>query len=159
MTDQIALIFSALALFVSAVSAFKTWRTNSRQSHYQERLVNLETTREQDRQRLARSADVRASIVHGERLFFDEIVPQHWLVIRNDGMALARKVRVLLDGKSLVAHKLVLDGEQTTAIGSGAEHRYTLKASLNSASFVDVLIQWDDDSGEPRRWESKLKIV
>ena len=30
---------------------------------------------------------------------------------------------------------------------------------MRSAKIVDVLIQWDDDSGEPRRWESELKIV
>ena len=32
-----------------------TWRINSRQSRHQERLADLETAREQDRQRLARS--------------------------------------------------------------------------------------------------------
>ena len=73
-------------------------------------------------------------------------------------MALARNVQVLLDGKSLIDHKLVGE-EETTAIGSGTEHRYILKVSLNSAGIVDVLIRWDDDSDESRRWESKLKIV
>ena len=100
----------------------------------------------------------------------EQIVPQYWLVIRNDGMALARNVRVLLDGKSLIDHTLVPDGEEEiTTIGSGIKHRYILNprqafnlfgsVSLESARIVDVLIQWDDDSGEPRRWESKLKIV
>ena len=100
----------------------------------------------------------------------EQIVPQYWLVIRNDGMALARNVRVLLDGKSLIDHTLVPDGEEEiTTIGSGIEHRYILNlrqafnlfgsVSLESARIMDVLIQWDDDSGEPRRWESKLKIV
>ena len=50
----------------------------------------------------------------------EQIVPQYWLVIRNDGMALARNVRVLLDGKSLIDHTLVPDGEEEiTTIGSG----------------------------------------
>ena len=111
---------SVLVLLVSAASAIAAWRANSRQSQRQERLVNIETAREQDRQRLARSAEVRASIVHSERRFMEQIVPQYWLVIRNDGMALARNVRVLLDGKSLIDHTLVPDGEEEiTTIGSG----------------------------------------
>ena len=161
--DPITLTVSLLALLVSAASAVATWRTNSHQSQLQERLVNLETDREQDRQRLAQSAEVRASIDRDKQDFRERMIgrsPEYWLVIRNDGMALARNVRVLLDGKSLIEHTLVRGGkEETTNIGSGTEHRYTLAVSLNSASFMDVLIQWDDDSGEPKRWESRLKIV
>ena len=75
-------------------------------------------------------------------------------------MALAKKERILLDGKPILAHTLVPDGEEEiTTIGPGAEHRYILAVSIQSARIVDALIQWDDDSGEHRRWESKLKIV
>ena len=66
-------------------------------------------------------------------------------------MALARNVRVLLDGKSRVDHTLVPDGEEEiTTIGSRIEHRYILNprqafnlfglVSLESARIVDVLI-------------------
>ena len=161
--DPITLTVSVLALLVSAASAIATWRTNSRQSQHQERLVNLETAREQDRQRLARSAEVRASIDRGEQHFRERMIarsPQYWLVIRNDGMALARNVCILLDEKPILEHTLVPDGEEEiTTIGPGTEHRYILAVSMQSARIVDVLIQWDDDFGEPRRWESKLKIV
>ena len=75
--DPITLTLSVLVLLVSAASALAAWRANSRQSQRQERLVNIETAREQDRQRLARSAEVRASIVHGERRFMEQIVPQY----------------------------------------------------------------------------------
>ena len=161
--DPITLTVSVLALLVSAASAIATWRTNSRQSQHQERLVNLETAREQDRQRLARSAEVRASIDRGEQHLRERMIarsPQYWLVIRNDGMALARNVRILLDGKPILEHPLVPDGEEEiTTVGAGTKHRYILAVSMQSAIIVDVLIQWDDDSGEPRRWESKLKIA
>ena len=86
--------------------------------------------------------------------------PQYWLVIRNGGMALARNVRILLDRIPIHEHPLVPDGEEEiTTIGPGTEHRYNLAVFARSVRIVDVLIQWDDDSGEPRRWESKLKIV
>ena len=55
--DPVTLTVSVLALLASAASAIATWRTNSRQGQHQERLVNLETAREQGRQRLARSAE------------------------------------------------------------------------------------------------------
>ena len=48
---------------------------------------------------------------------------------------------------------------RVTTIGAGTEHRYILAVSLQSARILDLLIQWHDDSGEPRRWESKLQIV
>ena len=86
----------------------------------------------------------------------------YWLLIRNDGMALARNVRVLFDGKPIIEHTLVSDSdgeEEITTIGAGTEHRYILAVSLQSARILDVLIQWHDDSGEPRPWESKLQIV
>ena len=113
--DLITLTVSVLALLVSAASAIATWRTNRRQSQHQERLVNLETAREQDRQHLARSAKVRASIDRGEQHFRERMIarsPQYWLVIRNDGMALARNVCILLDGKPILEHPLVPDGEE-----------------------------------------------
>ena len=161
--DPITLTVSLLALLVSAASAVATWRTNSHQSQLQERLVNLETDREQDRQRLAQSAEVRASIDRDKQDFRERMIgrsPEYWLVIRNDGMALAQNVRILLDGKPILAHTLVPDGEEEiTTIGPGTEHRYILAVSTQSARIVDALIQWDDDSGEHRRWESKLKIV
>ena len=161
--DPITLTVSVLALLVSAASAIATWRINSRQSRHQERLVDLETAREQDRQRLARSAELRASIGRDKQDFRERMIPRsatYWLAIRNDGMALAQNVRILLDGKPFLEHTLVPHGEEEiTTIGPGTEHRYILAVSLQSASIVDALIQWDDDSGEPRRWESKLKIV
>ena len=67
MMDPITLTVSVLVLIVSAASAIVTWRTNSRQIKHQERLVNLETAREQDRQRLAQSAEVWAFIDRGEQ--------------------------------------------------------------------------------------------
>ena len=161
--DPITLTVSVLALLVSAASAIASWRTNSRQSQHQERLVTLETAREQDRQRLARSAEVRASIDREKQDFRERMIrrsPTYWLVIRNDGMVLAQNVRILLDGKPLLEHSLVPKGEEEiTTIGAGTEHRYILAVSLQLAKIVDVLIQWDDDSGEPKRWESRLKMV
>ena len=164
MMDPITLTVSVLALIVSAASAIATWRTNSRQIKHQERLVNLETAREQDRQRLAQSAEVWAFIDRGEQPYLQWTVKTYWLVIRNDGMALARNVRVLLDEKPFIEHVLVQDvEEEITTIGSGSEHRYSLavtrRSDPQSERVVHVLIQWDDDSGEPHRWESKLQIV
>ena len=159
-TPLIAIAVSLLALILSAVSTIQTWRTNSLQIKHQKRLVNLETAREQDRQRLAQSAEVWASIDRDDRPFMNGTIKRYWLVIRNDGRVLARNVRVLLDGKPFIEHALIPDGEEEiTTIGSGIEHRYNLAVSKKSERVAHVLIQWDDDSGEPRRWESKLQIV
>ena len=63
----------------------------------------------------------------------------YWLVIRNDGMALERNVRVLLDGKPIIEHTLVSDDEEEiTTIGAGTEHWYILAVSLQLARILDV---------------------
>lgn len=75
MPDPITLTVGVLALLVSIASAIASRRNNSRQNQLQERLVDLENAREQDRQRLARSAEVRASIQRGERHYRERSRP------------------------------------------------------------------------------------
>jgi hypothetical protein len=82
------------------------------------------------------------------------------MVVRNEGMAIARNIRVLLDGRPALEHSLIPRGEtESNTLGSGADFRYVLAVSFQSARVVDVVIEWDDDSGRAGKWESQLKVV
>jgi hypothetical protein len=161
--DPLSAVLSGIAVLVSVVFGVVSYRTTRQQNAFQERLVNLEHAREQDRVRETRSADVRASIqrdsLHWRESRLQGRQPQHWLSIRNEGSVTARKVRVLLDGRPALQHQLIPRGEdEINILGPGAESRYVLAVTLGGPRVLDVRIEWEDDSGEPRRWESQLKV-
>lgn len=160
--DPVSLALSALALVVSIVSVIAAVRTANTQNRLQERLVTLETAREQDRLRQARSAELRASIERSERHFRERMVGRSSdvaLVIRNEGVAPARAIRVMLDGKPALEHALIpRGGSDLTKLGAGASFRYLLAMSFQSPDVLDIMIEWDDESECARRWESQLKL-
>jgi hypothetical protein len=61
MFDPFALVVGVLALIVSIWSAMSSRRIASRQNELQERMLALETAREEDRVREAQTAKVRAA--------------------------------------------------------------------------------------------------
>lgn len=163
MREYVVLSFSGLAVLVSIVAIFFAWRTASRQNALQERMVTLEDARERDRLRQARSAEVRASIQretpHWREARLAGKGQQYWLVVRNDGSVTARNVDVLLDGRPALEHPLVPRGENDiTDLGPGADFRYILAVTLGSARVLNARVEWQDDSGESRTWESQLKV-
>jgi hypothetical protein len=148
---DLATIISLIALLVSVVFGVVTWRTASRQTALQKQMADIEGARERDRVRQARSADVSAVVQHIGR--------DYRLIIGNTGNAVARNLKVLLDGQPALQHRLVPRGEdELTTLGAGAATRYILAVTMGSPRVLDVLLTWDDDSGGPGRWESQLKI-
>ena len=47
---------------------------------------------------------------------------------------------------------------EISKLGADGEVTYLLAPTLGSAAKVDVRIIWEDDSGEPRVWESELTL-
>lgn len=144
---------SVLAVVVSVWSVVSARRTAARQHDLQERLVALETTREADRVREARSAQVRAGNI--------EMGPGDYrLVVHNDGPATARNVKVLLDGAPALQHRLVVGNEEEISkLGPGVSINDILAVTMGAQRTLDARITWDDDTGEMRDWESELKVV
>ena len=144
-------VIGVIALVVSIWSVVSARRTANVQNSLQERLLALETAREQDRVRQARSAQVRAVIQKTGR---------DWrLIVVNDGPVVARNVKVELDDGPLLTHTLVPQGQdEVTKLGPGAQARYLLAPAMGKPMTVEVRITWDDDSAEARAWESQLNL-
>lgn len=149
---DLATVISIVALVVSIVFGVVAWRTATRQNALHKQLADIEGARERDRLRLARSAMVSASILHVGRTYR--------LIVENGGNASARQIKVRLDGQDALKHPLVPRGEdELTTLGPGASTQYVLVVMMGSARVLDVCITWEDDSGEPGRWESQLKVA
>jgi hypothetical protein len=149
--DPVSISLSIAALVVSIASTIATSRISSRQNALQEQMLALETAREQDRRREAESAQVTASIERWGR--------EHRLRIQNSGSVTARNVRVLMDGKPLREHELILQGEdEISVLGPGVDATYILAVAQQSPGVVLVRIEWSDDSADNRIWESQLKV-
>ena len=145
------IVIAALALGVSIWSVVSTRRTAQRQTELQERLLALETARDEARARQTQHASVRAAIQKTGR---------DWrLIVLNEGPAPARNVRVELDGGPLMAHMLVPRGQdEVTLLGPGAHSRYLLAPAMGKPVTIHALVTWDDYSGNGCSWESQLSL-
>lgn len=148
----LSVVVAALALGVSIWSVVTMRRMAQRQTELQERLLALETSREDARSRQTQRANVRAAIQKTGR---------DWrLIVLNEGPATARSLRVELDGGPLLAHTLVPRGQdEVTKLGPGASARYLLAPTMGSPMKVDARVTWADDSGDGRSWESQLSLM
>lgn len=108
--DPVSLTLSVAALVVSIVSAVAASVISRRQNALQERMLAFETAREESRLKQARSADVKAAVMKSGRQFK--------LFVVNEGPIAAKNLRILLDGKPLLEHRLILRGEdEITMLG------------------------------------------
>lgn len=149
--DSTSLLLSAAAVIVAIWSVREAKAQARRQDEIQRRLLSLENSRERDRLRSTRSAELRARIERGGR--------SDHLVIFNEGSAEARAIDAKLLGKPLSpdVDVLVADGEVARTLGPGSSARYVIALHMGSPPLMPVELAWEDDTGEPRTWRSDLK--
>lgn len=150
--DSLTATLSGLAILVSIWAAAKAHSAAAQQNLIQERLLKLESARERDRVAGSKRANLSAEIRSDGR---------DWLfVVRNDGPGQARAIQVLVDNKSLPAHERILcePDELVTTLGPGAKVPYVMAVAMGSPLVYEVSLIWEDDSGDPGRWESQLHI-
>jgi hypothetical protein len=148
--SAIALVLSMLSI---VLSAWMSWRQN----RLQERLVELETSREHDRLKAARSTTVVASIEHERRP--DTRFTESFLQVSNTGATGARDIQVTIDDTPLVQHAHVfVEDPAVTQLGAHASARYPVAVPFGSASVVVVRVTWTNESDEPGEWKSQLRL-
>jgi hypothetical protein len=60
----------------------------------------------------------------------------------------------------MLEHVLVLRGQdEITLFAPGVDARYLLGVAQQSQAVVNVRIEWEDESGPDRVWESQLKVL
>lgn len=162
--DAWVAVVASVALAVSIVSGIVTYIIASRQSdnqkrqnefqerqnELQERMLALESSRERQRIHQGKRAAVRAEVVR--------IGHDRRLRLSNEGAAVARNIKVDLDGKLMQEHAWMLRNDDVVSIlGPTAEAMNIIVLTQQSPMKAHIRITWDDESGEPGEWESELK--
>ncbi|MDH5510913.1 MAG: hypothetical protein OEZ32_11250 [Nitrospinota bacterium] len=139
-----SLLLSGIAIMASIYATAKA-RDNS------SRLLAIEEQRESDRlvDRSKASLSVRR----------EKDGSSYRLYISNSGNAAAKNVEITMNGKPILEHKVIPQGEQEKKIiGPDSEVSYILAESMgkgNNPPYI-IVISWDDDSDKKGRYETTV---
>ena len=79
------------------------------------------------------------------------------LIVNNNGQATARNVTITLDGRPILKHPAVAGVKQEVRlIGSNSHISYIMALSTECGPPFELEATWDDDSGQPRQYETTL---
>lgn len=118
---------------------------------FQERLTQIEQSREHARLKQELQANLRADIrkPQGKNAYK--------LSIRNTGKGTARNISITLDGKPLSKHEDVLDcGEQIAILGPESQISFLMVSTFDSPTNYALEATWDDDSGQQGKYSTTL---
>ncbi len=154
MWDDVAAWISAIialaALGVAIVALVKSNRAQAAGLTLQRRMVVIEEERDQ-----ASAARSKQAILSARSAKTDRGGVR--LVVRNDGHAEARNLRVELDGKPMSEHPTLVKGNDLCGvIGPRSEVSAVLGVHFGCSPPFDLAIVWDDDSGVARTYRTTL---
>lgn len=133
-------IIAFFALILTAFSLYKSVQSNHKSNLIQQRVLGIEEAREIERinQSLkAEKADLVAEIVEDRA----------YLKITNLGLAEAREVKVLINGKPVLDHLKVNEHfPQSTSVPPSLHIKYYLRKN-QSIDTQEVYISWKDNDG------------
>lgn len=137
-----------IAIIAIVISIFALRREHLR--------FKIDRRREKDRVRDSKTATLQAVLKHeshpvGHK---NKLHTSIYLVIKNTGQAAARNIDVELDGRPWLEHKAMPEGGMTEhpTLGPGAE----IKLILYRKPPNHIALTWNDDSGEPGKYDSTL---
>ena len=140
----VALCLSGLSIIVSVVAFIKSHRT-------QQRLLQIEETREHDRQDKARRASLTTKFEHIQQQGY------YALHIENQGASEARNVTVKLDRKSISELRNISPSiPNIPTIGPMSSASYNWPTANNPTLPLILEITWSDDSGKLGRYCTTL---
>lgn len=148
------LILSIIAVIISAMVAVYTYLQGRKSNQLQERIVQLEEQREQDKQVAANQADVKAEIVqkptnHGKL--------SKKFRIYNSGESQARNIRVWIDDEPVYDVGFIhIDEPFIEILAPGSHVDFITSFSNDTPLNWKTTILWDDDSGKDRKFETML---
>jgi hypothetical protein len=157
---------AGLSAFIAGLAFLKGWRASRKADEamreandvarqnlaVQERLAQIEQSRERDRLMQALQADLRAELRQTDR-------GGHRLVIANAGQGTARNLAITLDGKPLAEHPASSGNKnETTLIGPRSEVSCVLGLTRGCRPPFEFQATWDDDSGQQGRFSTTLTL-
>lgn len=147
MSDWIAMA----SLVVAVVALVVAIRAEKKASVVSAKQLAIEEQRDSERRQEAR----RARLVPKIR----RVGTSCKLFVRNDGMAAARDIVVMLDGEPFEAHRVALPANQIPVeIGPTSEVSCLILITLSNAPPNHAKLTWTDDSGMPGSYEGGITL-
>lgn len=150
-----SLVISLASLVVAILSSNRSSRISAAQAEVQSRMLALENVRQRAEARSMKKANVRGRLVkYGSG--------DARLVIRNEGPAEAKDVRIALDGAPPAQHPVwlgnVSDGP-IQVLGAGSETEFLLALSQQSPDKMSFEVSWENPSGERDSWSTEIRLL
>lgn len=130
----ISAVIAVLALAISADVAL-------RQTAIQERLTAIEEARRAEEIAARTRARVTARIGHEQ-----PPQPRYWLIVHNEGPALARGVDVELEERPQTPTVIGLE-DLPVDLQPGQERRFLVSVGLNDTQTIRITVRWADEAG------------
>jgi len=152
------LLISAIALIVSGMAAFYSFKQGRRSNQLQERIVDIEEQREKERLAKENKADLRASFKY-ENLLDEGQVASH-IVVRNEGKIKAENIRLYVDGDPVTQHKYMMQSHshKLSPILPDKEYKSVISVEENEPESCEIKLLWDDETGRNYEFKEKLPL-
>jgi hypothetical protein len=151
LTDLLAIGLSIVAMIVAIWSARKANWSAEIANKLQSEALGIEKVRESERVVAERRASLRARFVSAG--------DSYMLTIANDGHAEARELDVFVDGEPISKNQMISNSDDTfPVIGAGAQVEYRFIGYDGMPRVYRVRLNWNDDSGTGRNWQSDLTL-
>jgi hypothetical protein len=146
MFDSVAFAntLSTLALLIALASLLVSWRQ-----------TKIEVRRDQVQSVASRKAAIRPRFENSG----EPHRPQYRLWIENVGPGAATSIRVVVDGAPLSKAARISRGRDVIErLEPGADVKFLRSAEIPMPTEHEFAITWDDESGEPGQYHSRLSL-
>jgi len=152
LTAIVSVCIAGLALVQSRRATREANELMKQQVALQDRLTQIEHSREHAKLMQALRAIIRAELRNTDR--------GNWrLFVTNSGKGAARNVTILLGGKPLLEHPAIpRDEEEVKLIGPESDISYCMVVNSSCQPPFEFSVTWDDESGEQGQYTTTLTL-
>ena len=131
-------IFSTVSIIIAIGAFIISWKAFS-----------IEKARERDRIKESKKAKITVHRIEDAR--------HSKLLVKNEGEAEAREITMKMDGKPVLEHEIIPEGEtEKRFLGPKSHFHYIMTPILAKRSVIDIEITWQDDSDEQGNYRTTI---
>jgi len=152
---EMSIALSIIAIIISGGSLFFAVWSFKKSHRIEKSQLEIEEARESEKKK----AYLTARIIEEQtaRRTGDRIYRKYYLLVENKGLAEARNIILLLEGKSVLESQVIHEAkEEIKQVGPQSLIKYELSNGYRSHLPLSIEITWEDDSDTPGRYNTML---
>lgn len=159
-------IIALVALSVSGIAAYYSYRQRTKsndlqeeQTELQRRVVNIEEQREQERLKKETKARLRPVFKYIDRHDSTREIARQ-IKIENIGKVKAYNIRMFVDGDPLSMHRNTFcrRDDKISPIQAGNYQMWRIEVDEESPEACEITLKWDDETGIDYEFKDKLSL-